>query len=78
MKDFQDLIQQDEDYKSHIEKTKKNKADLMQQFEDMQKELRKIQDSQPKSKSSKIEEVVEDYDDELQDQMAESLFQEAN
>lgn len=45
MKDFQDLIQQDEDYKSHIEKTKKNKADLMQQFEDMQKELRKIQDT---------------------------------
>ena len=37
-----------------------------------------MQNTQPKVKSTKVDEEVDDYDDELQDQMAESLFQEAN
>lgn len=44
----------------------------------MQKEVKNVQNTQPKVKSSKVDEEVDDYDDELQDQMAESLFQEAD
>ena len=40
--------------------------------------MRNIQHTQPRRPSTKIDEVAEDSDDELQDQMAESLFQEAN
>lgn len=80
MKDFQDLLQKN----NLVDKDKidKDKADLMMQFENMQKELRNIQNTQvgkSGDKSSKnLDDDADDYDDELQDQMAESLFEEAN
>jgi len=40
--------------------------------------VKNVQNTQPKVKSANVDEEVDDYDDELQDQMAESLFQEAN
>lgn len=75
MKDFQDLIQKDK--QANKDKIDKDKADLMMQFENMQKELRNIQNNQSAKsggKSSKLDTDADDYDDELQDQMAESLF----
>lgn len=44
MKDFQDLIQKDK--QANKDKIDKDKADLMMQFENMQKELRNIQNNQ--------------------------------
>ena len=49
----------------------KDKADLMMQFENMQKELRNIQSSQVAKSGGKsyknLDDDAEDYDDELQD-----------
>ena len=67
MKDFQDLLQKDK----LVDKNKidKDKADLMMQFENMQKELRNIQSSlvaESGGKSSKnLDDDNDDYDDEL-------------
>lgn len=74
MKDFQDLI---EPGKHDKDKAKQNAQELLEQFESIQREMMdSIQNKQ--ATTSKEEQDIDDYDDELQDQMAESLFQEAN
>ena len=69
MKDFQDLINVDKK-QSGVEARQQN---IMSNFEQIQQEMR----ISPSIKEVK-EDDIDDYDDELQDQMAESLFKEAD